>query len=209
MPRLLLVRHGATEDNVLRRFLGQRDVPLSRLGREQVERLRLRLTGERIDAAYTSDLSRARDTAMPVCAGRAEALVACPELREMDFGDCDGLTFDEIVERYPRLARSVGGGKRIEFPGGETLQQLNDRVGLFLARLGQHGAGESVLVVSHGGPLRVALCRLLGIGLGHWWQFRLDTASLTVVGMYPAGAVVTLMNDTSHLTTGPETRGAT
>ena len=81
---------------------------------------------------------------------------------------------------------------------------MAERVGGFLEKLLAHGPQESVLVVSHGGPLRVMLCRLLGIGLEHWWQFRLDTGSLTVAVASPRGTMIALMNDTSHL--GPNGR---
>jgi alpha-ribazole phosphatase len=200
VPRLLLARHGATEYNSNFRFCGHADVPLNELGREQAERLVLRLAEERIDAAYSSDLTRAADTAARICKGRGIDPQRRPELREMGFGECDGLTFGEIAGRYPSLAAQLeDAGSDVSFPGGESLGSMAERAGGFLETLLGHGQHESVLVVSHGGPLRVLLCRLLGIGLEHWWQFRLDTGSLTAAVAYPRGAIITLMNDTSHL----------
>ena len=200
MPGLILARHGATEHNSSLRFCGHADVPLSETGCRQAERLALRLAGERIDVAYSSDLARAADTAARICEGRGLAAELRPELREMDFGECDGLTFQEIAEGYPSVAaRLADAGSDISFPGGESLRRMGERVDGFLETLLRHGQQESVLVVSHGGPLRVLLCRLLGIGLEHWWQFRLDTGSVTTATAHPAWARIALMNDTSHL----------
>ncbi len=203
MSRLLLVRHGTTEYNSSLRFLGHSDVPLDSSGYQQAERLRRRLAAEKIDAVYASDLVRALATAERICEDRGIDIRTCPALREMDFGKCEGLTFQEIAERYPGLAAQFDDASAgLEFPGGEAFGMLAERVGGFLAVLGKHPAEETVLVVSHGGPLRVLVCRLLGIDLAHWWQFRLDTGSISSVDTRPRGAAITFMNDTSHLESG-------
>ena len=84
MTRLLLVRHGITEFNSVRRFAGYSDVEMNADGYGQVERLRDRLANEQIDAIYSSDLKRALVTAEVISAGRKVDIVTCPELREMN-----------------------------------------------------------------------------------------------------------------------------
>ena len=96
MARLLLVRHGISEFNNTRRFAGYSDVEMTAAGYRQVERLRDRLKDEKIDLVYSSDLRRALVTAEIILAGRKVDIVACPELREVNYGACEGLTFDEI-----------------------------------------------------------------------------------------------------------------
>ena len=96
MSRLLLVRHGITEFNSTRRFAGYSDVEMSADGYRQVERLRDRLVGEKIDAVYSSDLKRALVTARVIFSGHNGDIVPCPELREVNYGSAEGLTFQEI-----------------------------------------------------------------------------------------------------------------
>lgn len=201
MARLLLVRHGISEYNSARRFAGYSDVEMSAAGYEQVERLRGRLTGEKIDAVYSSDLRRALATAEIISAGCDADIVSCPELREVNYGEVEGLTFQEIKDLYPALAELISDFnlQQLKFPGGESFEQFIARTITFLDRLANHEPSQTVLVVAHSGPLRVLLCHLLGIDQYHWRQFRLDNASLSIVETYPQKVIVSLLNDTSHL----------
>ncbi len=119
MSRLLLVRHGITESNSARRFAGYSDVELSVAGYEQVGRLRDRLANEKIDAVYSSDLKRALATAEVISSEHKVDIVTCSELREMNYGDAEGLTFEEISRLYPEVAELIADFSfRLEFPGG-------------------------------------------------------------------------------------------
>ncbi|HJW88528.1 MAG TPA: histidine phosphatase family protein, partial [Dehalococcoidia bacterium] len=95
--RLYLARHGDT--GAIERYYGSTDIPLSPRGREQAERLRDRLSGERIALVYSSDLQRALHTARVVASPHGQEPLPCPELREVDFGEYEGLTFSEIAQR--------------------------------------------------------------------------------------------------------------
>ncbi len=200
MARLLLVRHGITEFNSTRRFAGSSDVELSAEGQRQVERLRDRLANEKIDAVYCSDLKRALVTAEVISSGRKVEIVTCSELREINYGDAEGLTFDEISQRYPELAQAIRNfSLELEFPGGESFEGFIRRTITFLDRLEKHEPSATILVVSHSGALRVLLCDLLGIDQNHWRQIGCGNASLSIVNTYPRGAIINLLNDTSHL----------
>ncbi len=200
MSRLLLVRHGITEFNRDRRFMGHSDVELSADGYRQVERLRDRLVNEQIDTIYSSDLRRALVTAEVISLGHNLEITTCPELREIDYGKVEGLTFEEIRQLYPEVAESVASfSPQLEFPDGESFEGFAARTSAFLDKLERHRASQTTLIVSHSGPLRVLVCRLLGVDLGHWRQFRLDFASLSILETYPQGMIVDLLNDTSHL----------
>jgi len=180
--------------------MGYSDIELSVAGRQQAERLRDYLAGEKIDAVYSSDLKRALETAEVICSGRGLDIVACPELRECNYGSCEGLTFREIGSRYPEVAeRCVNFTLELEFPDGECFEEFFERTGEFLHRLEKHGPSDTILISSHDGPLKVLLCRLLGIDGSHWWQLRLNNGSLSIVETYPRGAVVTRLNDVSFL----------
>ena len=200
MARLLLVRHGITEYNSTRRFAGYSDVEMSEAGYRQVERLRDRLADVKIDAIYSSDLRRALATAEVIISGREANIVACSELREVNYGDTEGLTFDEIRRLYPELAESIANfNLQLEFPGGERFDGFIERTITFLGKLEKHAPSETILIVSHSGPLKVLVCHLLGIDQSHWRQFRIDNASLSIVETYPQRAIINLLNDISHL----------
>ena len=200
MSRLLLVRHGDTELNSAERYWGHTDVELSAAGLRQAERLRDRLATEKINAIYSSDLLRASVTAKIIASRHQLDVITCAELQEINFGDVEGLTFDEISRLYPEVTKLwVERSLKLEYPGGESLDQFNNRVSKFQDRLEKHAAEETILIVAHSGVLRTLVCQLLGIELRYRWQFRLDFASLSIVETYPQGAVLSLLNDVSHL----------
>jgi alpha-ribazole phosphatase len=199
LARILLVRHGITRRHRGDRFWGRTDIPLSKTGIKQAEQLQNRLASEKINAIYASTLSRARATAEIIAAGHKVAIKPCDELCECNFGDIEGMNFEEIKRLYPALAEELSERKTGAFPGGETLEQLNDRVLTFLKRLEKHGPDETVLVVAHGGPLRLIICNLLGLGLEHWLQMQVAHASLSIIETYPGIAILCLLNDVSHL----------
>ena len=201
MARLLLVRHGITDYNIARRFAGYSDIEMSADGYKQVERLRDRLANESIDTIYSSDLKRAMVTAEIISQDRGVGIVACPELREINYGEAEGLTFQEISHNYPELAESIANyDLRLEFPGGESFAGFITRTCALIDRLNQYVPKElTILIVSHSGPLRALICHLLGIGQSHWRKFRIDNASLSIIETYPQRAILSLLNDTSHL----------
>jgi len=200
VSRLLLVRHGSTDYNTNRRFLGHSDIELNTAGYRQVERLRNRLADEKIDAVYSSDLKRTLVTAEVLSSGRDVDIVACPELREVNYGVCEGLTFQEIGSNHPDVAeKCVNFTLELAFPGGECFEEFIGRTCGFLDRLNGYGMSETVLIASHNGPLKVLVCCLLGISMEHWWQIAIDTASVSVLTTSPRGARLDCLNDTSHL----------
>jgi len=87
----------------------------------------------------------------------------------------------------------------VTFPGGESLDQLNKRVITFLKQLANHKPQDTVVIVTHGGPIRLIICNLIGFEQKHWQQLRIDLASLSIVETYPQTAILSLLNDTSHL----------
>ncbi len=200
MSRLLLVRHGDTELNSASRYWGHSDVKLSAAGLKQAEKLRDRLAAEKIDAIYSSSLQRAIVTAEIIASKHQLAVTTCAELREVNFGELEGLTFGEISRDYPEFTKLwVEGNPELRYPGGESLDQFSNRVNKFVGRLKKHTPEEKILVVAHSGTLRLLICQLLGIGIQHWRQIRPDLASLSIVETYPQIAILSLLNDVSHL----------
>jgi alpha-ribazole phosphatase len=201
MPRLMLVRHGETEQKSSERLWGRTDVKLSRLGLKQAERLRDRLARVKIDTIYSSSMKRALATAEIIASKHNQAVIPCVELREVDFGEIEGLSFAEIDQRFPELAAELRTERKPDFryPGGESLGELGERVAKFLERLNQHTDGDSILVVAHFGVLRSIIYQLMGMELKHFSRFHLDLASFSILEHYPQGAVLQRLNDVSHL----------
>ena len=182
MYRLTLVRHAETSWNEQGRLLGATDLPLSPAGKCQAARLRDRLEAERFTAAYSSDLIRASATVATILEPHQGVLpVLVPALREIDFGDAEG----------------VSGGSHLV--ADEAADGLAGGLRTWLAGLGSRYEGGHVLVVSHGGPLRVLLCLLLDLPPARHWSFHLDCAGVSVVDRAPSLATIRLLNDCSHL----------
>jgi len=200
LSRLLLVRHGDTELNSAERYWGYSDIKLSAAGFRQAERLRDRLAMEKIDAIYSSNLSRASVTAEIIASGHQLDVTTCVELQEVNFGEIEGLTYAEVSQLYPEVAKLwAERSPKLQYPGGESSDEFNNRVSKFLDRLKKHTPEETILIVAHSGVLRTLICQLLGIELQHRWQIHLDFASLSILETYPQGAILSLLNDISHL----------
>lgn len=195
-----MVRHGETELTRARRFCGHSDVQLNDAGIRQVERLRDRLETKKIDAIYSSDLQRTLLTAEIIASRHQLAIITCAELREMNYGSLECLTFEEICRSHPDVADCcVNWSPELKFPGGESFDDFKVRVRKSLSILEKHAPEETILIVSHGGPLRLLFCYLLEMEPWHWRQFQLDVASLSIIERYPDIAIMRLLNDTSHL----------
>ncbi len=184
--RVWLVRHGSTDWNEQRRFCGQSDIPLSPTGREQAKWLAACLSAEPVCALYTSDLLRAQQTAAVIAEHRPQRLqpISLAAWREIDFGLWEGLTYAEIATRFPTQLGFFSDPATHAPPHGESLGQLRQRV---LAALRQAmskstAAGPgAVVIVSHGGPLRILLSCVLGMPLARQWQLALVPGSLSAL----------------------------
>ena len=151
MTTLLLVRHGETDWNADGRLQGHTDRPLSDFGRRQARQLAAELEGEELDAIYSSDLSRARETAEIVGERLDLPVVVEPALREKDWGTWEGLT---AVER-----------DRVEF-AGELTEAHQERMLQALRRIAARHPGDGrVLVVTHGGSMRRVQTAALGMAM--------------------------------------------
>ena len=200
MAKIFLVRHGDTNLNSRERLWGHTDVQLNERGLKQAQQLRDRLSSHKMDTLYSSSMSRCLSTAKTIASAQQANITVCEELREINFGYVEGLTFDEIKERHPELAEVMSvWNSRPQFPGGESFDEFNERVARFLPKLEQHGADDRVLIVAHSAIIRLIICNLMEIGIDHWRQIRIELASLSILSTYPQGAILSLLNDTSHI----------
>jgi broad specificity phosphatase PhoE len=191
-----LVRHGSVVGAETRRFIGHLDVPLSPLGEGQIREVGKALAEVELAAVYSSDLERARRSARILAEPRGLAPVELPELREFAMGGWEGLTAEEIRALDPRaFERWMADVERFQFPGGESLQDLEARAWPAFERIVASHAGRSVAVVAHGGTNRMILCRALGLGPGRLLSVGQEYASLSVLEWTGARWALQLLND--------------
>jgi 2,3-bisphosphoglycerate-dependent phosphoglycerate mutase len=192
---LLLVRHGVTQHNTDRIFMGHDPVPLSATGRDQIGRLAERLNAAPPARIVASDILRARESAEIISRRLALPFETEPLLREVDVGGAKGVSYAEAAVRWPDVFDPSGEAR---FPGGESFAEVADRAAGYLrsAVLGDSG---TVLVVTHGGVVRGVAARLLRLPLAAVAGFLIDNASLTIFRADDGVVQLVTWNDTAHL----------
>ena len=155
--KLCAVRHGETEWNTVRRLQGHIDIPLNAVGRRQAAAAAARLSEQPFAACYSSDLSRALETASLLTSGLSVSPTPTVALRERHYGCFQGLTYAEAAARYPDLyQKHLLHQAEFALPqGGESMAALHDRIQQLLRDLVARHQGEQVLLVTHGGVLDV------------------------------------------------------
>ena len=201
--RLLLVRHGATANNIEERFTGQTDAPLSELGERQAHAVGRRLATTPLAALVSSDLQRARATAEAIANHQPEQppIQVDADLREIAMGIWEGRLLSDIVAQNPELVVAWRADpERVAPPGGETVAQLHARITRALDRwqAGYPNADQSVVWVTHGGVIGVLICHLLGMDLKRRGQFRRDNTAITEIALEPPYPTLLRLNDTAH-----------
>jgi probable phosphoglycerate mutase len=161
---ILLVRHGETDWNSERRWQGHADRPLNDVGREQARELAEALADRGIDVVYSSDLVRARETASIVADRLALPVEVDAGLREVDVGDWAGKLLTEIEEADPEAYQRWQQGRKA-WNGGESYEEMGERVVAAVLRLAERHPGRTILIVTHGGSIRA--CRAAAAGLDY------------------------------------------
>jgi alpha-ribazole phosphatase len=196
---LYLIRHGATEGHEEKRYKGSIDVPLSERGIGQIRKaskfIEAVLGSSRLSAVYSSPLSRALKSAEILAAPFGLQPLIVSDLRERHFGIWEGMTLNEISEKYPDEFRAWASNPLQHSPiGGEsTLQVRNRLIPVYEEIIARH-PGESIAIAGHGGVNRIILCHILGIPLEHIFRVEQDNASVNIINFYDQYPVVRLLN---------------
>lgn len=197
---LIVIRHGETEWNRERRMQGTTDTRLSDLGRAQAQALGLRLAGHGFTALYSSDLSRARDTARAIAEHTGRTVLTDPRLQERRFGIFEGLVAAEIKARYPEEhARFASRDPDYEVPGGESAGAFTVRCLGCLSEIAGRHPGNEVVVVTHGLVLDSLYRAAHGLGHGEPRPVPLINASVNLFGYGASAWRMVLWGDVSHL----------
>ena len=208
MTTFYIIRHGQTDWNLQGRWQGKADIPLNDAGRAQAQRLAGYLHRRRIrfDSIYNSDLLRAWETATVIAERLDVAPTPLPALREIDVGAWSGLTRDEVQTRFHDLWERLRSGEDVPRGGsGETFGQLYDRVIGAVEQLMHKRPGQTIALVTHGGPARALLLHAARDKVGALPRpLHISNTSLSVIACVANDWRILMVNDTSHLDSARE-----
>jgi 2,3-bisphosphoglycerate-dependent phosphoglycerate mutase len=198
--RILAIRHGQTAWNADSRIQGHTDIALDAVGEWQAQRLALALGDEQLDVLYSSDLARARQTAAPLAARKKLQVRVDAGLRERGFGEFEGLSFDQIEQRWPEQAaawrqRDPDFGAR----GGEVLRDFRQRVVAAVTRLAMAHRGQSIALVTHGGVLDLLYREATRVALDAPRTWQLSNAGINRLLSNAEGLFLVGWDDCAHL----------
>jgi len=191
--RWVLIRHGEPEASAQGRCYGKLDVGLSDFGRAQLARVSeaFRASTTTVDAVYTSPRRRAREGAEIL----SREIVVDRRLSEIDFGELEGLTYEEAAERFPHLyERWMREPTEVTFPGGEGFAEMKARVLEAVAVIRHLHSEQTVAIVAHGGVNRIVLAEALGIEARSIFHMDQSHAGINIVDDFDDYSVVRLMN---------------
>jgi len=201
MPKkmeLILIRHGETIWNKEGRVQGLNDIELSDVGLNQAHKLALSIQDLNIKAIYSSPVKRAYQTAQIINEIHNAPIFLEPGLVEMDQGDFEGLTFQELKTcEKDFLQRWMKDPAAVTMPNGESLAGLQKRAWAVVANI--IDKTEDALIVSHNFTIAAILCRIQNISLSQFRKVCVGTASKTVVSFQNGSASIDVLNDRTHL----------
>lgn len=200
---LYLIRHGETEGSEVKRYKGNIDVPLSEKGIKQVEQVAKYLNRSYkshkscngLEAVYSSPLIRALRSAEIIAKSLGLKPIVIPDLRERSFGIWEGMSFNEIKDKYPEEFEAWAGNPLKYSPiGGESTVEVRDRVVNALDNLLTNHNEERIAIVAHGGVNRIILCHVMGIPLENIFRIEQDFAAVNIIDFYDKYPIVKLIN---------------
>ena len=198
--RIYLARHGETEWNRETIFRGSKDIELNENGLRQARALAAAIKDVKFSAVYSSPLSRARKTAKLSAAPHKLDLNIDQNLSDICYGDWEGMTLKQVEAEYSDLYKQWENQPHtVTFPGGDSLQIVQQNITRFLENMLEKHASETILVVAHRAVNKVMLCHLLGLDGSWFFRIRQDTACYNIFDYAKGKSVMRLLNDTCHM----------
>ena len=200
MTKIIFVRHGQTEWNLVGKYQGQSNIALSEKGLFQAKALAANFPVKKIDAVYSSDLQRAYKTASYIAAEFQLTVTTEEKLRELNFGLWEGKTYAEIKQNWPEIFSTFFTFPDTStIPEGENFVILQKRAMAAVKEIIAKHIGQTVVVVAHGAILRTILAEALHIPLRYIWSIRQDNTAVNIICYDEESSIVELMNSTAHL----------
>lgn len=200
LTRIILIRHGQTEWNRAEKFRGRADLALDETGVRQAKAAAERIANWPVSAFYTSPLKRALMTTQILASPFNLPVQPLSGLLDIDYGRWQGLSPEEAAAQDRNLfARWLEYPHQVQFPEGESLQDVRSRAVAALDSVLEDHKDKTVVLVSHMVVCRVLLCAVLGLDNSHFWQVAQDVCAINILEEKDGALVVTLTNDTCHL----------
>lgn len=199
--RLFLVRHGETEWNKLGKFQGTIDIDLSEQGIAQAHCVSKRFNGN-FDHIYSSPLKRAYETAEIICEGKGIKPLLANDLREISFGEWEGMTIKDILDVYPsEFDRWINDEVEAPLCGGDlSLRKASIRAKNAIREIVNKHKGDSIIVVAHGGIIKAALVGIFSWNMTMYHKMVIGNTSVTEIDFDDnLSPVIVKLNDTSHI----------
>jgi len=199
MTEIIIARHGQTEWNVGEVFRGRADIELDETGVKQAELLAEYLSNAKIDAIYSSPMKRALKTAKAIAGHHQLDVEIAPGLIDFDFGEWQGLSHQEVKEKYTELYKQwTNTPHKVKMPAGETLDNVRKRAISVVEKVTDRYEG-SVVLVAYRVVNKVLICALLSLDNSHFWNIRQDTCGITTFNYENGRFILTEHNNTSYL----------
>jgi alpha-ribazole phosphatase len=198
--RLIVVRHGQTACNTDNIWHGWDNCGLTETGEAQAKAVSARLASEHIDAIYSSDSRRTLETARLIAAMHGLEPIADPGLRERKAGEFEGVAVDEILARHPTIYQERAADYWVwRPPGGESFLEVKERTLAVIRRLTVQHRGETVVMVTHMGPLRVLVSHFMGMPLAQTYEVAFPSTGVSIFALNGDSARVEVLNDATHV----------
>lgn len=200
MKKIYFIRHGESLWNKTSKIQGALDIPLSKNGMREAELIASRFKDEKVDAIYSSKLSRAVETAKKIGKVKGLKIIEIEELREISFGDWEGLCMEDIKKNQKEdLKRWIFTPEKQKFKNGESLKDVSKRTKKVLKEILNKTEDENIVVVAHSGAIKVMILDLLGMPLKYYKNMSLGNVSLSLVEKRDYNNVLVKFNDRNHL----------
>jgi alpha-ribazole phosphatase len=185
LTKLYLMRHGETDWNKNSIFQGQTDIDLNKKGIEEAKKTAQVFDDLKLDFIYSSDLIRTKKTALFIARPKKMKINESKKIREISFGDWEGLNYKEIEEKFPdNLAKWRDDPLNNNPIGGEKLLNFKARIKNFFQEILTKNQGKKILVVTHGGVIKMYLTIVLAMKSKDFWKFQIDNCSITELKFY-------------------------
>ena len=199
MLKIMLVRHGETDWNRVKRVQGgSSDTPLNDIGREQAKGLASLLAGEKIKAVFSSPLQRAVVTAKGIASLHNLSVEINPALREIEAGELEGILSADLGKRFSEYL--FENDKPVTIPGGESLPDVQERIWGFIKSLSEEYDECTIVLVGHYFVILSIICKVLDVPLTQINRFRMDTGSLSIITLDGEALWLQVFNDTGYMT---------
>jgi alpha-ribazole phosphatase len=195
MLKLILVRHAITEANEQKTYTGFNESQISAQGMKEIEKLTRALESYTIDGVYVSPTERTLRTVEPIILKKNLTVEYSEALREIHFGDFEGMHFEQLKERYPEeVQKMIALGDAYTYPNGESLIDAYNRTAQKIDEIKQKNEGQTILICAHAGTIRNILSHLIAKNHLLHWHFKVDNATLSIVTVENDFAVVEALN---------------